>query len=40
MVDGQKHTQTKQVLLRAGEVIETSFPDLQRVVTTQTSARR
>ena len=40
MVDGQKRTQTKQVLLRAGEVIETSFPDLQRVVTTQTSARR
>jgi len=42
VVDGQTRTQTKQVILRAGDVIQTSFPELQRLasVRVQASAAR
>ena len=33
VVDGEKRSQTKQVILRAGDVIKTTFPELQTFVT-------
>jgi len=36
--DGQKHVQTRQVLVHAGEEVRTSFPDLLQIASTQVAA--
>ena len=38
VVDGQRHSETKQVILRAGERIKASFPELQTFVAARTLA--
>jgi uncharacterized protein (TIGR03000 family) len=34
-VDGNKHTQTKRVILHAGDIVQASFPELQRIASTR-----
>jgi uncharacterized protein (TIGR03000 family) len=36
--DGQKHMQTKQILVRAGEEVRTSFPELQEIAAPKMAA--